>query len=124
MNSGRNAYPCFKCGSSGNPLDLWAAVTYVDEGGRVSIATQAVNGNVNLRVCNSGSSLTGDEVPHVFDRFWRHDKARTDVGVHWGLGLSLTRRIVQRLGGTVAAASSVGGEFEITIRLPKNREAV
>ena len=68
-----------------------------------------------LRVANTGSTLSQDQAGQVFTRFWRGDTARSNTGVHSGLGLSLTRKILHVLGGSTRARSSAGGEFEITL---------
>jgi signal transduction histidine kinase len=99
------------------------AVTYTNEGGAVRIdATQAANG-AKLKVSNSGSALTEDQVVHVFDRFWRGDASRGMNGSHCGLGLALVKRMVDVLGGEVKATSSAGGTFEISLSIPSARAA-
>ena len=45
-------------------------------------------------------------MPHVFDRFYRSDKSRTNSAGSFGLGLAITKEMVERLGGTIAVASS------------------
>jgi len=93
------------------------AVEYANDSGRIWIATRHVAGAVEVEVGNTGCELTGDQVAHVFDRFWRADAARQGTSLHVGLGLSLVRRIVTSLGGTVVA-SATHGDFIISIRLP------
>lgn len=74
------------------------AVTYVDEGGRIELRVTPNHDQVEIEVANSGSRLTSEEVPHVFDRFWRGSKAREQTGEHFGLGLCLVQRFVTLLG--------------------------
>lgn len=104
------------------------AVTYANTGGdiRVDCATGGSPANVSsplafvqLRVTNTGSRLSIDDVEHVFERFWRGDKSRTDTGLHCGLGLSLSKRIIELLGGTILASVS-NGEFTVCLRLPSD----
>lgn len=94
------------------------AVEYADEGGRIEISGGQAGEFVEIAVANTGCRLTPGQVSHVFDRFWRADKARSDTGVHCGLGLSLVRRAVQALGGTVTAAVDADGTFRVTVSLP------
>jgi signal transduction histidine kinase len=98
------------------------AVTHVNQGGSVSVVSSTDDGTVRLEVRNSGSLLTEEDANHVFERFWRGDTARSGGGIHCGLGLSLTSRIVTVLGGSVAARSSLGGDFEILVTLPISRD--
>lgn len=92
------------------------AVCHADEGGtvRVEVADDNAPG---LRVTNTGSRVAAEDAHRVFERFWRGDAARSRTGTHCGLGLSLCRRIVETLGGTIAAETRQGGEFAVEIRL-------
>ncbi|MGB9624479.1 MAG: sensor histidine kinase, partial [Phycisphaerae bacterium] len=91
------------------------AVTYADEHGRVWIDVASGDGAVTVRVGNTGSRLTPEQVPHVFERFWRGDAARRDVGLRCGLGLALAQKMVALLGGRISAESTDGGEFIVTL---------
>ncbi len=93
------------------------AVTYTDAGGRISIALFSDDGRIQLRVSNTGSAITQEQTGSVFDRFWRGDVARGAIGQHCGLGLSLCRKLVALLGGSISAASTMGGTFTISILL-------
>ena len=93
------------------------AATYANEGGRIRIALRRGEGTAELTVSNTGCDLTDDQVAHVFERFWRGDAARTEAGVHCGLGLPLCRRLVEVLGGRIAVEAA-GGEFTARLSLP------
>lgn len=93
------------------------AVTYTDDGGRVRIAAGTQAGRTTLRVENSGSRVSPGDAAKLFDRFWRGDEARCDVGTHCGLGLSLCRKIVDLLGGTLSADSR-DGQFSASVSIP------
>lgn len=93
------------------------AVTYTNTGGRIRIEAGEQTGRISLKVTNSGSRVSPQDAPRVFDRFWRGDAARTDTGHHCGLGLSLCRKIVTLLGGTITAETT-DGEFTITTVFP------
>jgi two-component system heavy metal sensor histidine kinase CusS len=96
------------------------ATSYVDPNGQILIQSQFRNGQLQITVENSGCELSPQQVDHVFDRFWRADTSRSATGSHSGLGLALTRRIVQFLGGTIEAAA-VNGRFVITLKLQATR---
>jgi heavy metal sensor kinase len=93
------------------------AVSYTDSGGRITISIDRAP-KATLRVANTGSRLTPEDVPHVFDRFWRGDRARTAAGNHCGLGLTLCQNIAQVLGAKISAKSE-GGVFTMTFELPE-----
>ncbi len=94
------------------------AVVHANEGGLVTIETVAEKNETTIRIANSGSCLTQKQADHVFERLWRGDDARTDVGIHCGLGLPLVNQVVTVLGGAVAARSTAGGDFLITVSIP------
>ncbi len=95
------------------------AVHYVDHGGEVKVEAMQANGTLRIRVSNTGSRISPEEIASVFDRFWRGDGAREHDGVHCGLGLSLCKTTMQHLGGTIGAATE-NGSFQVTISLPTN----
>jgi len=76
---------------------------------------------VAIRVSNSGSTISPDRAERVFDRFWRGDTARSRTGYHHGLGLSLVKKAVKALGGSIGVVATEGGDFEITISLPGDK---
>ena len=102
---------------------LGNAVAYADAGGHVRLACQAADGGASLTVSNSGSALSADDAAHVFERFWRRDAARSDTGVHCGLGLPLCERLAALLGGSIAVRSEAGGDFTVTLLLPNLPDA-
>jgi len=94
------------------------AVLHTDEGGTVTVETRAGANAIEIHATNSGSRLSQEQADHAFERFWRGDAARTDAGVHCGLGLPLVKRAAEALGGAVLVRSTAGGEFRITVSLP------
>ena len=71
-----------------------------------------------VTVVDEGPGISADDLPHVFDRFYRSSEARTLPGS--GLGLSIVRRAAERHGGTVSAASPPGGGSIFTMTLPES----
>lgn len=93
------------------------AVQYNRDGGSVAVVAVQEAGLVTIRVRDTGIGIHEDDVTHIFDRFYRADKARATVG-GTGLGLALTKWIVERHGGTIACSSEPGAGTEFTLRLP------
>ena len=79
------------------------AVKYCGKAGRVELDLFKRDGMINLIVANTGEIIDPKDLEHIFDRFYRSDKARTGEG--HGLGLSIAKTIVDNNGGTITAAS-------------------
>jgi len=93
------------------------AVEYADSPGRVSITARRAEAKVEIAVANTAAALTDEQLAHVFDRFWRADAARTETGVHCGLGLALVQEMAKALHGR-ATAEVHDGTFTARVTLP------
>ncbi|HEX8030804.1 MAG TPA: ATP-binding protein, partial [Vicinamibacterales bacterium] len=92
------------------------AIKYSPRNGRVDpVATREVDAVV-IRVSDTGSGISAQDLPRIFDRLYRGDQSRTTRGL--GLGLSLVRAYVEAQGGTVGAQSEPGRGSTFTLRLP------
>jgi len=94
------------------------ALRYVPAGGTVSMTAAGDGSDVLITVADTGSGIAADDVPHVFDRFWRADKSRTRATGGSGLGLSIVRKFVEAHGGSVAVTSTLGEGTAFTLRFP------
>jgi two-component system, OmpR family, sensor histidine kinase BaeS len=96
------------------------ALRHTPKGGRIIIETGASPdkaGGVRIQVKDTGAGIAPDDLPFIFDRFWRGDKSRSDR-VHSGLGLAITKQLIQAHGGTIAAQGAVGIGSNFMIDLP------
>jgi two-component system sensor histidine kinase MprB len=93
------------------------AVKFSPPGGRIEV--QLREGELTIR--DYGPGISADELPHVFERFWRSPSARSMPGS--GLGLSIVAHTVQRAGGSVALQPAYGGGTLARIFLPGTRQA-
>jgi signal transduction histidine kinase len=100
----------------GNLIDN--ALRYTPEGSSIELAIHKQNKSVTLTVADSGSGIPEDELPHVFDRFWRSEKSRARSTGGAGLGLSIARRLVEAQGGKISAHNRQPRGFEVQISLP------
>ena len=92
------------------------AFKYVDECGSIQVRLQRSGKNAVLVVHNTGSEISPEDLPHIFDRFYRTDKARTSGAGGFGLGLAIAREIARSHGGDIACASnSDGTTFTVTL---------
>jgi two-component system, OmpR family, heavy metal sensor histidine kinase CusS len=94
------------------------AVSYAEDAGSLRVTAELRGGEFHAEVANTGSRVSADQTPHLFERFWRGDKARADAGVHCGLGLSLCQRLVRLLSGRLEVQTAAGGWFIVRLTLP------
>ncbi|WTK41944.1 HAMP domain-containing histidine kinase [Streptomyces anulatus] len=97
------------------------AVRHTPEGGRVTLrayAHEEGDGTVLVEVADTGSGIPPEDLPHVFDRFWRAEKSRSRRTGGSGLGLAIVRKLVEAHGGTVDATSVEGEGSTFVLRLP------
>lgn len=99
------------------------ALKYTGPGGKVSIAARMDGPWVTVTVADTGIGIPAEDLPRVFDRFYRVDKARSRELGGTGLGLSIAREIVRAHGGEIALDSEVGKGTTVTVRLPLDEEA-
>jgi len=95
------------------------ALRFTPAGGEIRVSIERPEGRVRLQVANSGAPIDAALLPKLFDRFYRADPARREgSSEHAGLGLAITRSIVQAHGGSITAESS-GGWTRFVIDLPR-----
>lgn len=93
-------------------------VKYTSEGGEMSISVERDNGRVKLCVLDNGIGIAPEDQPHIFDRFFRVDKARSREAGGSGLGLSICKWIAEAHGGEISVESGVGKGSLFTVTLP------
>ena len=96
---------------------LTNAVQYNQPGGEVRALLKSENGLAILQVADTGQGIAPEDLPRVFERFYRADAARTGSG-HAGLGLSICKVIVEAHGGTMEVSSERNRGTTFTVRLP------
>lgn len=93
------------------------ALKHTPAGGRVTFAAQADASAVVVTVTDTGRGIPAEDLPRIFERFYRVDKSRA-AGRGYGLGLAISKEIVQAHGGTISAESVQGLGTKFTVRLP------
>jgi heavy metal sensor kinase len=99
------------------------AVKYTPSGGQVTVGWSADGRHVDLWVRDTGIGIASEHLPHIFDRFYRADKARSRAEGGAGLGLSICRWIAEAHGGSISVQSAPGKGATFTVRLPLNGHA-
>jgi signal transduction histidine kinase len=98
------------------------AIKYTPAGGTVGLSLTETNGVVTLVVSDTGVGIAPGDLPHIFDRFWRADPARSRTGERagTGLGLAITKWIAEAHGGSITVHSRPGRGTIFTVHLPRN----
>ncbi len=94
------------------------ALRYTAARGTVRIRLDSIDGKVVLQVADTGEGIPSAELPRIFERFYRVDKARARRTGGTGLGLAIVRHVAESHGGTVAVDSRVGRGSTFTVTLP------
>ena len=94
------------------------ALEYNHPGGLVRVKTGAQGGQIAATVSDTGDGIAPEDLPHVFDRFYRASRARTSPAEHAGLGLAICKAIVEAHGGQIEAASTLGTGTVVALGWP------
>ena len=94
------------------------AVKYTPSGGKIEMSLSNGAGNARIEIRDSGIGISDKDLPHIFERFYRADQARSRETGGSGLGLAIARWIVDLHGGLIEAQSTLGNGSVIRITLP------
>jgi two-component system sensor histidine kinase BaeS len=99
------------------------AIRYTPRGGQVSVVVRQDpdRSALLIEVNDSGRGISGEDLPHLFDRFYRADMSRSRATGGSGLGLSIARHLVEAHGGSISVASALGTGSHFTIELPMDQ---
>jgi two-component system sensor histidine kinase BaeS len=94
------------------------ALKYTPAGGSVDVRVAAGSSGIRIHVADTGIGIGPEELPRIFERFYRADNSRSRESGGAGIGLSIAKAIVEAHGGTLSAASAPGSGSDFTIELP------
>ncbi|MFC5735283.1 two-component system histidine kinase PnpS [Cytobacillus gottheilii] len=97
------------------------AISYTPQGGRVSLSVSEGPKKVHVKVQDTGIGIDQEEIPRIFERFYRVDKARSRNSGGTGLGLAIVKHIVEAHKGKISVTSDVGEGTAFHIELPKGK---
>jgi two-component system sensor histidine kinase BaeS len=95
------------------------ALRHTPSGGTITLSATHADGMANLSVSDTGGGIAPEHLPHVFERFYKVDASRASESTGSGLGLSITKAIVERHGGTIGVTSQPG-RTTFTVTLPQS----
>jgi len=96
------------------------ALRHTPDGGSVLMSANENNGAIEIQVSDSGPGIDPDDLPHVFERFYRADKSRYRDGARSGLGLAIAKSLTEAQGGSIRAESKLGEGTAILLQIPKS----
>ena len=97
---------------------LTNALRHTPPGGCVTMSAAADDDRVTVTVADTGTGIPADDLPYIFERFWRGDKSRSRAGGGTGLGLAIAKHIVEAHGGTIGVESAPGEGARFWFTLP------
>jgi signal transduction histidine kinase len=93
------------------------AVQHSSQGGGVRVSVRPVDGKAVLQVSDAGAGIAAENLPHIFERFYREDRSRSRETGGAGLGLAICKSLVESAGGTIEVESAVGRGTTVTVSL-------
>lgn len=95
------------------------AIRYVPEGGKVWVTADETNNGLMITVNDNGEGLPDDDLPYIFDRFWRKEKSRSRVTGGTGLGLAIAKQLVEAQSGRIEAKNLPEGGLQVIVEFKK-----
>jgi len=92
------------------------ALKYTPAGGTITIGAEKPDRVVNIRIADTGPGIAPDDLPHIFERFYRSDEARSGDGA--GLGLAIAQELIEAQHGEITVKSEIGKGSTFTVSLP------
>jgi Signal transduction histidine kinase len=95
------------------------AIRYVPQGAKVWVTANEMNHGLIITVNDNGEGLPSEDLPYVFDRFWRKEKSRSRITGGTGLGLAIAKHLVEAQGGTIEAENLSEGGLQVIVEFKK-----
>ena len=94
------------------------ALRYSDPGGTVTVRTATHDDAALLTISDTGIGINPEDLPHIYERFWRSEKSRARVSGGTGIGLAIVRELVRAHDGQIEVQSTAGAGTRFEVRLP------
>jgi signal transduction histidine kinase len=96
------------------------AVTHTPAQGQIRVTPSQQNGHVQVSIKDTGPGIPSEELSHIFERFYRVDKSRSRSTGGVGLGLTISKHLVEAHGGAIEAFSQAGNGSEFVVSFPRH----
>ncbi|MDZ4230452.1 MAG: ATP-binding protein, partial [Dehalococcoidales bacterium] len=94
------------------------AVAHTAEGGEINVTARQTGNRIAITVADSGEGIPAEDLPYIFERFYRVDKSRTRATGGNGLGLTIAKRLVEAHGDNIEVESELGRGSRFTFTVP------
>ena len=94
------------------------AIKYTPDGGKIELSAKSQNNGIEITVRDNGIGIPEEDIPHLFERFYRVEKSRTSETGGTGLGLAIAKEITEAHGGKITVESRLGEGTSVTVSLP------
>ncbi|MDR7485439.1 MAG: ATP-binding protein [Armatimonadota bacterium] len=98
------------------------AIKFTPDHGTIAVGWRTLNGEVEIEVADTGPGISPADLPHIFERFYKADRARPATPGGSGLGLAITKHIVEAHGGRIRVASAPGAGTTFAFTLPRDTD--
>ena len=95
------------------------SLRYIPDDSKIWLTLEETSDEVKLTISDNGPGVAEDELPFLFDRFWRKDKSRTRSSGGTGLGLAIAKQLIEAQGGTIEARNLLQGGLQVVIEFRK-----
>ena len=94
------------------------AIHYTPQGGSISVELTPKEKNISVQISDTGSGIPEEELPHIFDRFYKVERTRGLESGHSGLGLAIAKKMLELHGRSIDVTSSSGSGTSFAFQLP------
>lgn len=94
------------------------ALRFVPSGGKVRVILETRSDGITIEINDNGKGVPPEDLPYIFNRFWRKDKSRSRASGGSGLGLAIARQLVEAQGGSINAENNASGGLSVIIFFP------
>jgi two-component system sensor histidine kinase BaeS len=100
------------------------ALRHTPQGGTITLSAGPIQGGLHFQVADTGEGIAADELPYIFDRFWRGDPSRPHGSGSLGLGLAIAQQLVEAHGGRIEVESEAGRGTTFTVELYHDGDSI